>query len=70
MTQERERVVAALAGRAFTLGQRVQISPATDRLMRGDRYGAVMLVARHFVSVRLDKSGTSLWFRPEDVFPA
>jgi hypothetical protein len=66
---ERERAVAALAGGALAVGQRVQLHPGTDRWMMGDRYGEVVRSLPARVRVRLDRSGAMLWFRGEDVSP-
>jgi hypothetical protein len=41
-------------------GKRVQLHPATDAWMRGDRYGTVVKIGRRLVSVKLDKSGRTL----------
>lgn len=43
--------------RDFKPGQRVQLHPATDLWMRGDKFGTVSSVGRKFVRVRMDKSG-------------
>lgn len=43
--------------REFEVGQRVQLHPATDRWMQGDRYGTVEEVGTRFVWVRMDLSG-------------
>jgi hypothetical protein len=55
-------LLAAKAGIFFSAGDRVQLSPATDAWMRGDRYGEVLGFIRgrkHGIRyrVRLDKSG-------------
>ena|ERR1700677_3229418 len=42
----------------FTPGLRVELSPATDAWMMGDRFGTVEPVkGRKYVSVRMDRSG-------------
>lgn len=51
----------------FVRGRRVELHPATDRWMMGDRYGEVIKVGLGRVRVRLDKSGKTFWFRREDV---
>jgi len=50
-------------------GDRVQLHPGTDRWMMGDRFGNVTSVRKKdgAVRVKLDRSGKSLWFRPQDV---
>lgn len=46
-------------------GQRVQVHPATDAWMRGDRYGKVTLVGRKYVHVLMDVSRRVHKFRPD-----
>tara|TARA_R110000868_G_scaffold160021_3_gene389312 strand:+ start:2782 stop:2979 length:198 start_codon:yes stop_codon:yes gene_type:complete len=53
-------------------GMRVELHPATDTWMRGDRYGEVVSVPTRGrpdgrVMIHLDKSGKKLYFRPEDI---
>ena len=49
-------------------GKRVQLHPATDAWMRGDRYGVVVSVGRKLVRVKMDKSGRTLNLRfPTDL---
>ena len=45
-----------MSKQGFAVGQRVQISPAYDAWMRGDRYGEVVKVTPKSVHVKLDKS--------------
>jgi len=45
-------------------GDRVQLHPATDHWMRGDRFGDVVRIGRSMVSVLLDKSGRVIRIRP------
>lgn len=40
--------------------QRVELHPATDAWMRGDRYGIVVKTGRKYVHVRMDRSGRVL----------
>lgn len=49
--------------------QRVELHPATDRWMMGDRYGSVVNVGRLIVQVKLDKSRKTLPFRPTELRP-
>ena len=58
----------------FKIGDRVQLHPATDDWMRGDRYGDVVNVRRNLrtgallaVTVKLDKSGKRRRFAGERV---
>ena len=52
---------------SFKVGDRVQLHPATDRWMRGDRYGIITKLGRKYATVRLDKSGATLTFLPSDL---
>jgi hypothetical protein len=52
---------------SFQVGHRVQLHPATDRWMQGDRYGEVVKVGRRILRVRLDKSGVTAKLRPQDI---
>ncbi len=47
----------------FAVGQRVEISPAYDIWMRGDRYGEIIGITPKSVNVRMDKSGKVLSVR-------
>lgn len=51
----------------FTPGQRVQTHPATDEWMQGDRYGEVVRLGRRLVLVKLERSGRSKRFAPENL---
>jgi hypothetical protein len=51
----------------YTPGTRVEMHPATDRWMRGDRFGTVKTVGRLYVTVELDRSGHTVKVRPEDI---
>ncbi len=44
------------------IGRRVQLHPATDRWMMGDRYGVIVKVGREYMYVKLDKSGKTIRF--------
>lgn len=39
----------------FTVGQRVELHPATDLWMMGARFGVVTLIGRKYVHVKLDR---------------
>lgn len=39
------------------IGKRVELHPATDQWIMGDRFGTVEKVGRKFLHVRMDKSG-------------
>ena len=40
----------------FQLGDRVELSPATDRWMMGDRFGEVVAVGKERLRVYMDRS--------------
>ena len=42
------------------LGRRVELHPATDAWMMGDRYGTIVKVNKFNVSIKMDKSGRIL----------
>ena len=42
---------------AFWQGRRVELHPATDAWMMGDRYGEVVDVGRKYLWVKMDRSG-------------
>jgi hypothetical protein len=50
------------------LGKRVQMHPATDQWMMGDRYGEIVgyIQASGFYKVKLDKSGRIYRVSPND----
>jgi hypothetical protein len=49
------------------VGNRVQIHPAADAWMQGDRYGEVVKVGRSIVHVKMDRSGRTRWFHAESI---
>lgn len=60
--------------KAFVVDSRVATRPHTDHFAAGDKFGTV--VGHHHVEpsdgemrvgVRMDRSGRTLWFRPEDI---
>lgn len=51
----------------FKRGDRIEMHPATDRWMMGDRYGYVENVGRKYVCVRLDKSGRCMNTDPSNI---
>lgn len=71
----KRRAVSAMAGgldytvRDFQQGQRVQLHPATDRWMRGDRYGQIMKIGTKALHVKLDRSGQTVRFAPRNLTP-
>ena len=52
---------------AFLIGNRIQLHPATDRWMMGDRYGIVEATAKGCYLVRLDVSGQYMWIDERDL---
>jgi hypothetical protein len=48
----------------FRAGMRVELHPATDAWMSGDRYGDVVKVGRKLVHVKMDRSGRILKVHP------
>lgn len=53
----------------FTEDQRVQMHPATDRWMRGDRYGTVHQARREVVIVDMDASRQRVAVTPDLLLP-
>ena len=53
--------------RDFKVGQRVQLHPATDRWMRGDKYGTVTKLGVKYVEVHMTTSGSTLRIQPENL---
>lgn len=51
----------------FTVGQRVELHPAHDAWMAGDRYADVVRVGKSIVFVKSDKSGRVRWMFPESL---
>ena len=54
----------------FRVGQRVQLHPATDRWMKGQRYATVAQIGRHMVYVDMDKGGgKAIPMHPDNLIP-
>lgn len=53
--------------REFATGERVELHPAHDAWMRGDRYATVERVGRSLVWVRSDKSQRLRWMHPNSL---
>jgi hypothetical protein len=51
----------------FRVGERVQLHPATDRWMRGQRYGTVAHIGRNIVYVNIDKGGEEIPIHPDNL---
>jgi hypothetical protein len=53
--------------RDLKVGQRVQLHPATDRWMRGDRWGVVYKLGRKYAELVMEVSGHHVKVSPEDI---
>ena len=53
----------------FSVGQHVQLHPATDRAMVGDRFGRVVKIGRSLVQVEMFKSGHLIRVHPDKLLP-
>jgi hypothetical protein len=51
----------------YAVGDRVELSPATDWWMRGDRFGEVVKIGRFYLHVKLDRSELIHKFVPENI---
>lgn len=51
----------------FKPGDRVELHPATDAWMSGDRYGEVTVVGKFYVSIKMDVSGKVRRMVPENI---
>jgi ribosomal protein L21E len=51
----------------FAIGERVQLHPAMDAWMQGDRYGEVRGWSAYRVLVLMDKSGRTLKVYPDNL---
>ena len=49
------------------IGQRVELHPATDRWMRGDRFGTVENINSMGAWVRFDRSGELGFYRHQNI---
>ena len=49
-------------------GQRVELHPATDAWMSGDRLGIVTRAGVRYASVKMDRSGRTLMIRYRDLW--
>lgn len=47
---------------------RVELSPATDAWMMGDRFGEVIRVGTKYLHVKMDRSGRTLKVSPANVY--
>lgn len=51
----------------FKLNDRVQLHPATDTWMRGDRFGTVVAIGRKLLRVKMDRSQRTLSLLPANI---
>lgn len=49
------------------LGDRVELHPALDKWMQGDRYGTITYIRDDEAEVKLDKSGRTIYLPPQDL---
>ncbi|MDF2973168.1 MAG: hypothetical protein K0R61_3618 [Microvirga sp.] len=48
-------------------GNRIELDPATDAWMSGDRYGEIIKTGVRYYSVKMDVSRRVLLLRPENI---
>lgn len=51
----------------WKVGDRVELHPATDRWMAGDRYGEIVMVHPSGVKVKMDRSGATIVMLERDL---
>lgn len=51
----------------YRKGDRVKLSPATDRWMMGDRIGTVEAIGRKYLKVKMDRSGDLIRIAPSNL---
>jgi hypothetical protein len=51
----------------FKIKDRVELHPATDAWMMGDRYGTVEKIGRFYLHVKMDRSGKVRKVSPENI---
>jgi hypothetical protein len=52
----------------FSIGDRVEVHPATDVWMQGDRFGVVVKIGRAKLTLRMDRSDRELRFAPGNIY--
>ena len=52
------------------VGDRVELHPATDAWMSGDRFGTVEKMGRALIHVRMDRSGRLRTIHPSNILHA
>lgn len=48
----------------YRVNDRIEMHPATDRWMRGDRYGNIVKIGRRFLHIKMDRSGQTIRAEP------
>lgn len=51
----------------FQIGDNIELHPATDAWMQGDRFGMVSKIGRKYIHVLMDRSDRTLQMLPKDV---
>lgn len=51
----------------YEVGDRVEVGTHTDAWMRGERYGEIVSIGRFYLHIKMDASGRTLKFVPENV---
>lgn len=51
----------------YNVGERVELHPATDAWMMGDRYGEIVKIGRFYLHVKMDRSGKTRKIVPENL---
>lgn len=51
----------------FRIGDRVQLHPATDTWMRGDRYGTIVSIRNSILRVHMDISRKDIAVTPNNI---
>jgi len=54
-------------GFEYTEHDRVELHPATDAWMQGDRFGEIVFIGRKYVHVKMDWSGRTLKLLPRNI---
>jgi hypothetical protein len=52
----------------YALGDRVEIHPACDAWMMGDRFGTIVKIGRQYLHVKMDRSSRTLSFAPSRIY--
>ena len=62
-----DKIYGPFTANDIGLHDRVELHPATDRWMRGDRYGTVVDGGRKYLRVRMDRSCQLIRVAPENI---